>query len=50
MEGDVDGEKQRSFREAVDEIVEENEPKRGPKADSEGEEKVSEDGEPDTGD
>jgi len=50
VEGDVDDENQRPFREVVDEIVEEHNRKIGLKADSEGEEKVSEDGESDMGD
>jgi integrase len=53
VEGEIEevpeGER-RPFREVIDEIVEEYESKKGIIADSEGEEKVSEDGESDTGD
>ena len=50
VEGDVEEGNQRSFREVMDEIVEEKKSKESIIADSKGEEKVSEDGEPDTGD
>ena len=50
VEGDAEDGNHRPFSEVKDEMVEENKRKIGPKADSEGEEKISEDGESDTGD